>query len=177
MKFGNVVLPVYLHYLFFTSIQSEHKLIHKMLSEKRSSSIIQSFKDLRLPTPLPSDPATGTHNPFPTYPYTGSLRPVYPLSPYRSVPSHIRRPDYAEDGIPRSEFGFKSPLKITILNEKEQDAMRKVCRLGREVLDIAAAAIRPGITTDEIDEIVHKACVERDVGDMLPIELLSSIRF
>lgn len=42
--------------------------------------------------------------------------------------------------------------------------MRKVCRLAREVLDIAAAAIRPGITTDEIDEIVHKACIERNVG-------------
>lgn len=42
--------------------------------------------------------------------------------------------------------------------------MRKVCRLGREVLDIAAAALKPGVTTDYIDEIVHKACIERDVG-------------
>jgi methionyl aminopeptidase len=46
---------------------------------------------------------------------------------------------------------------------KSQDGMRKVCRLAREVLDIAAAALRPGITTDEIDEIVHKACIERNV--------------
>lgn len=42
--------------------------------------------------------------------------------------------------------------------------MRKVCRLAREVLDIAAAAIKPGVTTDYIDEIVHKACIERDVS-------------
>ena len=42
--------------------------------------------------------------------------------------------------------------------------MRKVCRLGREVLDIAAAAVKPGVTTDYIDEVVHKACLERDVG-------------
>lgn len=42
--------------------------------------------------------------------------------------------------------------------------MRKVCRLAREVLDIAAAAIKPGITTDEIDEIVHKACLEREAS-------------
>lgn len=41
--------------------------------------------------------------------------------------------------------------------------MRKVCRLGREVLDIAARAAKPGVTTDYIDEIVHKACMERDV--------------
>jgi methionyl aminopeptidase len=41
--------------------------------------------------------------------------------------------------------------------------MRVVCRLAREVLDIAARALKPGVTTDYIDEIVHKACIERDV--------------
>lgn len=42
--------------------------------------------------------------------------------------------------------------------------MRKVCCLAREVLDITAAEVRPGITTDYLDEVCHKACVERDVG-------------
>ena len=42
--------------------------------------------------------------------------------------------------------------------------MRKVCRLAREVLDAAASAIKPGVTTDYIDEVVHKACIERDVS-------------
>ena len=32
--------------------------------------------------------------------------------------------------------------------------------MGREILDAAARAIRPGITTDEIDAIVHKATIE-----------------
>lgn len=45
--------------------------------------------------------------------------------------------------------------------------MRVVCRLAREVLDIAARALKPGVTTDYIDEIVHKACVERDVRYIL----------
>jgi len=40
--------------------------------------------------------------------------------------------------------------------------MRTVCRLGREVLDIAASHIRVGITTDEIDAVVHQACIERN---------------
>ena len=35
-------------------------------------------------------------------------------------------------------------------------------QLAREVLDIAAAAIRPGITTDAIDAIVHEECIKRD---------------
>lgn len=41
--------------------------------------------------------------------------------------------------------------------------MRKACRLGREVLDIAAREIKPGVTTDHIDKVVHAACMERDV--------------
>jgi len=44
--------------------------------------------------------------------------------------------------------------------------MRRVCRLAREVLDIAARALKPGVTTDEIDKIVHEACIEREVGQL-----------
>jgi methionyl aminopeptidase len=42
--------------------------------------------------------------------------------------------------------------------------LRSLCspQLAREVLDIAAAAIRPGITTDAIDAIVHEATVARN---------------
>jgi hypothetical protein len=50
-----------------------------------------------------------------------------------------------------------------VLDEAEIAGMRKVCRLAREVLDIAARAAKPGVTTDYIDEIVHKACMEREV--------------
>jgi len=42
--------------------------------------------------------------------------------------------------------------------------MRKVCRYGREILDIAGRAAKPGVTTDYIDEIVHNATIERDVS-------------
>jgi methionyl aminopeptidase len=41
--------------------------------------------------------------------------------------------------------------------------MRKVCRLTREVLDAAAREVKPGVTTDYLDEVVHKACLERNV--------------
>lgn len=39
--------------------------------------------------------------------------------------------------------------------------MRTVCRMAREILDIAASHIKPGITTDEIDEIVHQETITR----------------
>lgn len=108
------------------------------------------------------DPETGYYNPFPTYPFTGPLRPVYPLSEKRLVPKSIPHPDYAEDGIPKAR-ALRSN-KVEQLDATAQQKMRKVCKLAREVLDIAAAALRPGITTDEIDEIVHNACIERNVS-------------
>jgi methionyl aminopeptidase len=111
--------------------------------------------------------ASELFNPFPAFPFTGSVRPVYPLSARRQVPESIPHPDYAKDGIPKSERKFVGRKNITILDKSQQDAMRKVCRLTREVLDIAAREIRPGVTTDYLDEIVHKACLEREVGSIL----------
>lgn len=35
-------------------------------------------------------------------------------------------------------------------------------QLGREVLEEAANVIEVGVTTDEIDRIVHEACIERE---------------
>jgi len=108
------------------------------------------------------DAETNFYNPFPNFSFTGPLRPVYPLSPRRKVPKSIPHPDYAEDGLPK--YGRVRSTKIEQLDAKAQEGMRKVCGLAREVLDVAAAALRPGITTDEIDEIVHNACVERNVS-------------
>jgi methionyl aminopeptidase len=44
-----------------------------------------------------------------------------------------------------------------------ETGLRHACRMGREVLDVAGKALRPGVTTDEIDRIVHDACIERQV--------------
>ncbi|KAF2452367.1 methionine aminopeptidase 1 [Lineolata rhizophorae] len=119
---------------------AEHKKVHKSASQRN----------------------TGHYNPFPSYSFTGPLRPVYPLSPRREVPASIKRPDYAADGIPRSEQGIINRSKITVLDKKGIEGMRKVCKLTREVLDVAARAMKPGVTTDYIDEVVHKACLERN---------------
>ena len=137
--------------------QGSHKVLHKSSSNPLRS--LLAPKIVSKP-----DPATGHYNPFPTFPFTGPLRPVYPLSPKREVPASIPPPDYAKDGIPKSEQVFVGRNKISILDEKEIKGMRKVCKLAREVLDIAARAAKPGITSDYIDEVVHKACLERKVG-------------
>lgn len=141
-------------------LQSDHKKSHKSQNGILSSIITPSVVSY-------PDPVTGHYNPFPTYPFTGSLRPVYPLSPRREIPASIQLPDYAKDGIPRSEQVFVGRNRITVLDKKQQDAMRKVCKYAREVLDIAARAAVPGVTTDHIDDVVHKACIERNVSIML----------
>lgn len=102
--------------------------------------------------------------------FSGPLRPVL-YSPKRIVPPSIRRPDYANDpaGVSMSEQRDKtSHNNIRIYTEKElagkegEPGLRHACQMGREVLDIAGKALRPGVTTDEIDRIVHEASVERD---------------
>jgi len=100
---------------------------------------------------------------WPNYRYTGELRP-YPQGPKRTVPATIGRPDYADDpqGHPASELAVKGSAQIRVLDDEEIEGMRVACRLGREVLDEAAQVIGPGVTTDEIDRIVHEACVDRE---------------
>lgn len=81
----------------------------------------------------------------------------------RTVPKSIKHPDWSETGTPVGENRLNRS-KIDLLDAKGQEAMRKVCKLSREVLDIVAAEIKPGVTTDYLDEVCHKACVERDVS-------------
>jgi len=101
------------------------------------------------------------------YGFTGTLRPTL-LSPKRTVPPSVRRTDYADDiqGVSMSEQRDRANNgSIRVYGPKELDAeygLRHACAMGREVLDIAGKALRPGVTTDEIDRIVHEASIERD---------------
>lgn len=103
------------------------------------------------------------YNPWPGYEFTGKLRP-YPRTPLRTVPESIMRPDYATHPQGRSlgEESIKESAQIKILSADEIESMRVVGRLAREVLDEAAKATQVGVTTDEIDRVVHEASIERD---------------
>ena len=54
---------------------------------------------------------------------------------------------------------IRGSTKIKTLNDEEIEKMRVVCRLGREVLEEGAKAVQIGVTTDEIDRIIHEACI------------------
>lgn len=92
--------------------------------------------------------------------FSGPLRPGH-LSPMRKVPNDIIKPDYAETGIPESEIKNSRSHTIAVNTAEEIAGIRAASKIGREVLDIAGAAVRVGITTDEIDRIVHEATIQR----------------
>ena len=72
------------------------------------------------------------------------------LSPDRHVPGSIPRPEYMfHDG----------PERVTASDVKDAETVERIRRAGRvaaRALAEAAAAIAPGVTTDELDRIAHE---------------------
>jgi len=77
------------------------------------------------------------------------------LSPTREVPAAIARPDYADSGEPTrwNEPRVKSPDVI--------ERMRRAGHIAAEILQLAGGHVAPGVTTDAIDELVHRATIDR----------------
>ncbi|GAX77795.1 hypothetical protein CEUSTIGMA_g5238.t1 [Chlamydomonas eustigma] len=97
---------------------------------------------------------------MPNFDWTGPLRPCR-IGPTRQIPDSILKPDYYKDGIPMSEQSSRQQMQVPSRSGKELEGIRAACVAGREVLDLAAAAVRPGVTTDELDRIVHDGMMER----------------
>ncbi len=93
-----------------------------------------------------------------SYKYKGPLRP-FPVTKQMSMPLSIQQPDYAMDGNPISET---KSSKIPVYSAEEIAGMREVCRIGREVLDLAGRALKVGVTGEDIDKLVYNACLERN---------------
>jgi methionyl aminopeptidase len=85
---------------------------------------------------------------------TDSIRPGR-VSPMRPVPPQIPRPPYAESGVPvrTPDRHVRTPEVI--------ERMRVAGRAAAEVLQTVGAAVRPGITTDELDALCHAECIAR----------------
>ncbi|PWS21636.1 hypothetical protein DKP78_22550, partial [Enterococcus faecium] len=71
------------------------------------------------------------------------------------VPDKIEKPDWALDGTPKIEPDSDLQKRVEIKTPEQIERMRETCRIAREVLDEAARIIKQGITTDEIDRVVH----------------------
>ncbi len=75
------------------------------------------------------------------------------VSAKRTVPASIPRPDYAVTGVPSRGSGRN------IRTAEEIDRMRRVCKVAARVLRETGAQVKPGVTTDFLDEFAHELIV------------------
>ena len=85
----------------------------------------------------------------------GNLKPGI-ISPRRPVPAHIDRPEYMYHSGP--EVITASDIKTPETIEK----IRKAGQIAAQALQAVGEAIRPGVTTDELDRIGHDFIISRD---------------
>jgi len=85
----------------------------------------------------------------------GNLQPGK-ISPRRPVPAHIDRPEYMYHSGP--EVITASDIKTPETIEK----IRKAGQIAAQALQAVGEAIRPGVTTDELDRIGHDFIISRD---------------
>ncbi len=78
------------------------------------------------------------------------------VSPRRPVPAHIPRPEYVDKPAPAKFTGSEVKDAETI------EKMRIAGRLAAQARELVGAAVRPGITTDELDRIGHEFLCDHD---------------
>lgn len=122
----------------FTAAWAAHKALHVAAIEARKAE----------QTPLS----------FRGYEFTGSVRPGN-VSAQMRVPAHIRVPEYAGDGVPRSEETMRGSSQIAVLSAADLKLMRPVNKLCGELLLMCGAMVRPGVTPDQLDRAVFAAAV------------------
>lgn len=84
----------------------------------------------------------------------GKLTPGKP-TPIRTVPKNIERPEYAWKDDVQENIG--EPL---IQSTETIEKMREASRIAANALELAGAAVAPGVTTDEIDRIAHEYMID-----------------
>jgi methionyl aminopeptidase len=77
------------------------------------------------------------------------------VSPRLSVPDGIRPTPYFVTGEPGPR------IEPMVKSADVLERMRAAGRVAAEVLAVTGAAVRPGITTDELDRIAHQAYIDR----------------
>jgi methionyl aminopeptidase len=88
-------------------------------------------------------------------PVRAPLRPGQ-QTPLRPVPPHITRPEYVGKPAPtRSTDPWVQPPEVI-------EAMRVASKIGAQALQAGGEAVRPGVTTDEVDRVVHEFLVDHD---------------
>ena len=85
----------------------------------------------------------------------GTLKPGK-ISPRRAVPAHIDHPEYMYHSGPEvvTAGDIKSPETI--------EKIRVAGRIAAQALQVVGEAVRPGVTTDELDRIGHEFIISHN---------------
>ncbi|XP_041847513.1 methionine aminopeptidase 1D, mitochondrial isoform X2 [Melanotaenia boesemani] len=83
--------------------------------------------------------------------HPATVRPAY------AVPKHIVRPDYVGTGLVP-----EWPDYIEIKNQEQIEGLARACQLARHILLLAGRSLKVGMTTDEIDFIVHQETIRHN---------------
>lgn len=85
----------------------------------------------------------------------GNLKPGT-LSPTRTVPKHIPRPEYVGKPAPQKWTGGDVHSPETI------EKIRKASKIAAQGLQLIGEACKPGVTTDQLDRIGHEFLIQHD---------------
>jgi methionyl aminopeptidase len=77
------------------------------------------------------------------------------ISPRREVPADIPRPEYVDKPRPKPWTGSEVQTPETI------EKMRVAGRIAAQALQIGGKHVAPGVTTDEIDRVVHEFLIDQ----------------
>jgi methionyl aminopeptidase len=75
-------------------------------------------------------------------------------TPIRTVPAHIPRPEYVGKKTPAANRDSDVQTPETI------EAMRTASRIAAQALQVGGEAVKPGVTTDDVDRVVHDFLVD-----------------
>lgn len=81
-----------------------------------------------------------------------------PKQTHNKQQTQIERPPYITKPIAYVDWQSRPLLK----SKEELDSMRKVTVIGRKILDFAGTLVKPGVTTDEIDKLIHEAIISEN---------------
>lgn len=91
---------------------------------------------------------------MPRQPQTGLLVPGK-ISPRRSVPSHIPRPEYVGKPAPARFMGSH------IKSAEQIEKIRKAGKIAAQAIELVGQNAKVGVSTDELDEIAHEFLVSQ----------------
>lgn len=88
-----------------------------------------------------------------------SYFPISPgnVSPMRSIPKSIKHPEYSITGVPHNTGNTIFTVKS---NTEELKKLKKSAQLARRMLEFACSLAKPGMSTDEIDQLTHNEIIK-----------------